>query len=63
MRLFIIALHETRKPKKVKDIVTQNNFEYVWYNGGLKDYVLKHVRLLLGMVSYHESDSIKLSIR
>jgi len=63
VRPFIIALHETRKPKKVKDIVTQNNFEYVWYNEGLKDYVLKHIRLLLGMVSHHESDSIKLSIK
>jgi hypothetical protein len=63
VRPFIIALHETRKSKKGKDIVTQNNFEYVWYNEGLKDYVLKHIRLILGMVSYHESDSIKLSIR
>jgi hypothetical protein len=63
VRPFIIVLHETRKPKKVKDIVTQDNFEYVWYREDLRDYVLKHIRLILGMVSRHESDSIKLSIR
>ena len=63
VRPFIIVLHETRKPKKGKGNVTQDNFESVWYHEDLRDYVLKHIRLLLGMVSHHESDSIKLSIR
>jgi hypothetical protein len=61
IRPFIIVLHGPRGLTKVN--VTQNNFEFVWHFEGLKEHVLKFIRLLIGMVSYYEADSIELRIR
>jgi len=62
IRPFIITLFKPPLRSK-QTIVTQTNFEYIWYHEGLKEYVLELIRTLIGMVPYYEADRVELRIR